>query len=204
MWREAAIKIGIGNEGAADIRPLKDLNGNTRGARFRNALLYTVRQRVPTTWQLEAELPLKEIYGLHLRPDVGTRSSDIVIFDERKRLVAMVSSKWTWRSDRGTEAAQMVPLRRYRPDVPYVLVTAEFPRLRSIARESVEDRAYCVCPEWAATALTLRELENVTDGPIRFPHLADLAAEGRRVREVLDLRDVTALVQDLNTSGRLG
>lgn len=204
LWRHAAIRNGITTDGVQDIRPPGNLNGNSRGARFKNALLYILRQHMPITWQLEGELPLEQIYGLHLRRDVGTRSSDIVAFDERKRLVVVVSSKWTWRSDRGTEAAQMVPLRRYRPDVPYVMVTAEFPRLRSIALESAEDRVYCVCPEWAAAALALRELEDCRIGPTSFPGLAELSAEAARQIEILALSDVTSLVNDVRNSGRLG
>ena len=204
LWRRAAIQAGIGADGPQDIRPVSDLNGNTRGARFKNALLYVFRTRLPSDWRIESELPLKEIYGLHLRRDVGERSSDIVVFDDRDRLVAIVSSKWTWRSDRGTEAAQMVPVRRYRPDVPYVLVTAEFPRLRSIARESVEDRAYSICPEWTAALLTLRELKDRTDGPRRFPHLDDLLREAQIISDALELEDVADLADALNTSGRVG
>jgi hypothetical protein len=204
LWRRAATRSRIGADGAQDIRPTSDLNPNTRGARFKNALLYVLRTRLPNTWRVESELPLKEIYGLHLRRDVGERSSDIVVFDDRDRLVAIVSSKWTWRSDRGTEAAQMVPVRRYRPDVPYVLVTAEFPRLRSIARESVEDRAYSICPEWAAALLTLRELKNRVDGPRRFPHLDDLLGEAQIISDALELEDMADLADALNTSGRVG
>jgi hypothetical protein len=204
LWRHAAIRNGVGADGDQDIRPPGNLNGNSRGARFKNALLYILRRHMPITWQLEGELALEQIYGLHLRRDVGTRSSDIVVFDERKRLVVVVSSKWTWRSDRGTEAAQMVPLRRYRPDVPYVMATAEFPRLRSIALESAEDRVYCVCPEWAAAALALRELRDYKTGPEKFPGLAHLLAEAERQIEILALEDVSSLVNDVRTSGRLG
>jgi hypothetical protein len=203
LWRRAAIKQGIGNEGAEDIRP-ENLPGGTRGSRFKNALLYVLRREMPRSWQVKAEIPLEQIYGLHLRRDVGTRRSDIVVFDERERLVVVVSSKWTWRSDRGTEAAQMVPLRRYRPDVPYLLVTAEFPRLRGIGRESVEDRVYSVCPTWAAAFLVLRELENPASGPIDFPRLADLETEAERLVDILELKDVAGLVDDLRNSGRLG
>ncbi|MCV7358914.1 PDDEXK family nuclease [Mycolicibacterium fluoranthenivorans] len=204
LWRRAATANSIGVHGKTDIRPPKTLQGNTRGARFKNALLYSFRLGLPSDWIIEGELPLEKIYGLHLRRDVGARSSDIVVFDERKRLVAVISSKWTWRSDRGTEAAQMVPLRRYRPDVPYVLVTSEVPRLRNIADESAEDRIYCVCPEWAAAVVTLRELGDPRVGPIKFSTLSALLTEGERLIEVLQLRDVTNLIDDLRTSGRLG
>src|ERR1700722_4221740 len=174
LWRSATISNGIGTEGITDIRPRGDLKGPSRGALFKNAVVYVLRRAMPSSWRVEPDLALEKIYGLHLRRDVGVRKSDIVVFDDRERLVAVISSKWTWRSDRGTEAAQMVPLRHYRPDVPYVLVTAEFPRLRSLERESVEDRVYNVCPVGAAAALSLRELKDYRDGPDMFPTLEDL------------------------------
>ena len=49
----------------------------------------------------------------------------------------------------------MVPLRKYRPDLPYVIVTAEFPRARTVGRESVEDSAYHLAPDWVASWLAL-------------------------------------------------
>jgi hypothetical protein len=202
LWRRGAMKYGIGNEGDEDIRP-ENLERGTRGSRFKNALLYVLRRELPH-WTVKSEIPLEQIYGLHLRRDVGTRRSDIVVFDERERLVAVVSSKWTWRSDRGTEAAQMVPLRRYRPDVPYVLVTAEFPRLRGIERESVEDRVYSVCPSWAAAALVLKELRVPALGPELFPSLTELEAEAERLTGMLELKDVAGLAEDLRNTGRLG
>lgn len=204
LWRHTASNNGVATDGANDIRPASDLSGGARGALFKNALLYVLRSQLPRTWRVEGELALESIYGLHLRRDVGKRSSDIVVFDERERLVAAVSSKWTWRTDRGTEAAQMVPLRRYRPDVPYVLVTSEFPRLQSIARESVEDRVYTVCPQWAAAALVLKELNNYKAAPEEFPTLADLRKEADLLADVLELRNVSDLVSDLTNSGRLG
>lgn len=204
LWRSAAISNGIGTEGADDIRPPGTLEGPSRGALFKNAVVYVLRRAMPELWRVEPELALEKIYGLHLRRDVGVRKSDIVVFDDRDRLVAVVSSKWTWRSDRGTEAAQMVPLRQYRPDVPYVLVTAEFPRLRSIERESVEDRVYNVCPVGVTAALALRELSDLREGPDMFPTLEDLRTEAQRVIKMLDLRDLVMLAHDIRESGRLG
>jgi hypothetical protein len=204
LWRTAAIRHGIGTDGDGDIRPTGDLNGNTRGARFKNALAYMIRRAMPDTWEIASELALEEIHGLHLRRDVGIRSSDVMVFDNRERLVAVISSKWTWRSDRGTEAAQMVPLRRYRPDVPYVLVTAEFPRLLNIARESAEDRVYYVCPAWASAAQVLRDLDDYLDGPTRFPRLADLEIATERIMDKFEFQDVVQLVRDIGSSGRRG
>jgi len=160
---------------------------------------------VPNTWEIPSrEIALEEIHGLHLRRDVGIRSSDVMVFDSRERLVAIVSSKWTWRSDRGTEAAQMFPLRRYRPDVPYVLVTAEFPRLLDIETESAEDRVYYVCPEWAAAAQVLRDLPDHTQGPTRFPKLNDLRESAERIMYKYEFQDVAQLVEDILNSGRRG
>lgn len=204
LWRNAATANGVGTDGVHDVRPPGDLERPTRGALFKNALVYVLRRAMPPTWRVEPELALEKIYGLHLRRDVGVRKSDIVVFDDRDRLVAVVSSKWTWRSDRGTEAAQMVPLRQYRPDVPYVLVTAEFPRLRNVERESVEDRVYNVCPMGVTTALALRELGNPLEGPKKFPDLAALSAEAMRVMKMLELRDLVMLAHDIRESGRLG
>ena len=203
MWHQSALARGIPATGPDDVRP-SELTGNARGARFKNAILYVLRLGLPPSWRVEGEMRLDQIYGLHLRRDVGERSSDIVVFDERDRLIAVISSKWTWRSDRGTEAAQMVPLNRYRPEVPYVVVTAEFPRMRSVARESVEDRAYSLCPEWVAAVLTLRELPVGRSGATEFPTLQSLRDESRRIEDVLALTDISGLVHDLLTSGRRG
>lgn len=203
LWRSAAAAGGISADGEYDVRPV-DLSGGTRGARFKNALLYVLRLGLPPDWKVEGELRLDKIYGLHLRRDVGGRSSDIAVFDDRDRLTAVISSKWTWRSDRGTEAAQMVPLNRYRPEVPYVLVTAEFPRMRNVARESVEDRAYHLSPQWVAAFLTLRELDVSRSAPAEFPSLQSLQEEARRIASIMALTDVSDLADDLVTSGRRG
>jgi hypothetical protein len=137
-----------------------------------------------------------------MRQNVGGRRSDIVVVDEGNRLVAVVSSKWTWRSDRGTEAAQMVPLMRYRPDVPYALVTAEFPRASTVARESIEDRAYHVCPDWVGAWLAINHLAN--DSPRgAWPTLAALRSEGERLAETIGLPGLGDLVNDLTNSGTI-
>ena len=152
LWRRAALAVGLDNDWVA-----RGLGGNSRGARFRADLQSFLTASLPD-WSFPHERPLDTIYGLHLRQDVGQRSSDILALDDgepRRRLMAVISSKWSWRSDRGTEAAQMVPLRKYRPDLPYVIVTAEFPRARIVGRESVEDSAYHLAPEWVAAWLAL-------------------------------------------------
>ena len=143
---------------------------------------------------------MTSIRGLHMRRGVGGRKSDIVVIDDGGRLVAVISSKWTWRSDRGTEAAQMVPLRQFRPDIPYTLVTAEFSRAKVVARESVEDRTYHLCPAWVGAWLAVGR----SDEPrTEFPTLDDLEAEGRSVIDNLGLSGLPDLLRDLEDSGTI-
>lgn len=179
-----------------------DITGNTRGARLKHILVHVLSKELPDGWTVLPEVPLTHIRGLHMRKDVSGRKSDIIVLDEDRRLVAVISSKWTWRSDRGTEAAQMVPLKQYRPDVPYALVTAEFPRATSIARESVEDRTYHVCPDWVAAWLAI----NAPAPRVRhdnWPDLDAVAAAGRLIRESLFLEGLDGLVTDLSASGSI-
>ena len=146
------------------------------------------------------EVKLTTIRGLHMRRGVGGRSSDIVVLDPGNRLVAVVSSKWTWRSDRGTEAAQMVPLRQYRPDVPYTLVTSEFPRARSVAQESIEDRSYHLCPGWVGAWEATRRADNPR---VEYPSLVDLRDEGSDIALNIGLRDLDDLISDLSEAGTI-
>jgi hypothetical protein len=197
LWTESAMTYGID----LGTRPL-NLGGNTRGARFKDLLVYVLQQRLPDGWRVEPEVLLTNIRGLHMRKTVGGRRSDIVVVDEGNRLVAVVSSKWTWRSDRGTEAAQMVPLMRYRPDVPYALVTAEFPRASTVGRESIEDRAYHVCPDWVGAWLAVNRL--ATGAPrVAWPTLAALRSEGERLAEAIGMPGLHNLVEDLTNSGTI-
>ena len=88
----------------------------------------------------------------------------------------IVSSKWTWRSDRGTEGAQILFLKRYRPDVPYVLVTNEFMRAAVVAQESVEDAAFFMCPRWIGANVAVQTAVTSGADPVtEFPRLTDLA-----------------------------
>ncbi|SPT60523.1 hypothetical protein [Actinomadura madurae] len=193
LWAQAARLAHID----FNIRP-SALSGNTRGALFRDILVYFLQERLPTGWRVHHEVPLKSIRGMHMRKNVGSRRSDIVVVDGGQRLVTVISSKWTWRSDRGTEAAQMVLLSRYRPDVPYALATAEFPRVPNVAQESIEDRVYHICPEWAGAWYSV----NRTKTPRKnWPQLEDLAAEGEAVAAALDLASLHALADDLIASG---
>ncbi len=178
-----------------------DQSGGTRGALFRDLLIYFLQRSLPDGWQVRHEVPLTHIRGLHMRRDVGDRKSDILIIDSGHRLVAALSSKWTWRSDRGTEAAQMVPLTRYRPDVPYAMATAEFPRAANVARESIEDRTYHLCPGWAGAWMVVNELPPGASARDRWPDLASLRREGHSSAEALALHGLEVLVRDLKNSG---
>lgn len=128
---------------------------------------------MPDGWSIRPELRLDTIRGLHLRRDVGERQSDIAVLDAEGGFMAMISSKWTWRSDRGTEAAQIIALRRYRPDIPYLLVTTEFPRAPSLVRESVEDLVFHTCPGWVGAWTILYGLP-LGEARRQHPDLDDL------------------------------
>jgi hypothetical protein len=181
-------------------RPPK-LSSNTRGALFRDFLIYFLQCSLPHNWKVRHEVPLTHIRGLHMRRGVSDRKSDILIIDDGDRLVAALSSKWSWRSDRGTEAAQMVPLTRYRPDIPYALATAEFPRAARVARESVEDRTYHLCPGWVGSWMAVNELPAGVSPLERWPSLEVLRQEGVSRAQTLALNGLDTLVDDLRNSG---
>ncbi|WP_369033494.1 hypothetical protein [Streptomyces adonidis] len=190
----------IGSRGIKLERPI-DLKPGTRGTLFRDFLIYFLQRSLPDGWKVRHEVPLTHIRGLHMRRDVSGRKSDILIIDDGGRLVAALSSKWSWRSDRGTEAAQMVPLTRYRPDIPYALATAEFPRAPKVARESVEDRTYHLCPGWVGSWMAVNELPAGASSQERWPDLESLRKEGVARAETLTLNGLDALVIDLRESG---
>ncbi|MET8827481.1 hypothetical protein ABZX40_22970 [Streptomyces sp. NPDC004610] len=195
LWQQATASRGIVLERPAILSP------NTRGARFRDFLIYFLQRSLPDGWKVRHEVPLTHIRGLHMRRDVGRRKSDILIIDEGDRLIAALSSKWSWRSDRGTEAAQMVPLTRYRPDVPYALATAEFPRAGSVAQESVEDRTYHLCPTWVGAWALVNELPPGASPKDQWPDLASLRRDGVVRARAMTLNGLDKLVEDLHTSG---
>lgn len=179
-------------------RLVRCTSGGTRGAAFKHGVAQFIADRLGPDWEVRTELPLDRIYGLHMRRDVGKRGSDVAVLGPLappvKRLFAVISCKASWRSDRGTEAAQMVPLRRYRPDVPYAMVTAEFPRVTNLSSESVEDRIYHPVPKlWAAWAAYK---EAWTSGsPVQS--LARLEVEAERTLSALQLDDLDTLISDL-------
>jgi hypothetical protein len=196
LWKSAASTAGV----PVRLRP-GELSGNARGANFKDFLVATLQSGLPAGWRVEPEARLTSIRGLHMRKDVGGRSSDIVVIDDGNRLVAIVSSKWTWRSDRGTEAAQMVPLMRYRPDVPYALVTAEFPRAGTVSRESIEDRAYHLCPTWVGA---WQAIYGAGGNPrTLWPDLQSLHEAGRVWAAAAGLPDLVQLTHDLRDSGTI-
>lgn len=198
LWTESAARHRID----LSTRDTK-LNGGTRGSRFKDIIVHCLRKQLPSDWRVEPEVKLSSIRGLHMRQNLTNRKSDIVVIDEGRRLVAVISSKWTWRSDRGTEAAQMVPLTRHRPDIPYALVTAEFPRAKTVARESIEDMSYHLCPDWVGSWLAIESLPDGEQPRDRWPTLRDLAEEGRIMATMLGLSGMDGLVKDLKASGEI-
>jgi hypothetical protein len=200
LWRRTAQRCGI----LDDIRPAA-LTGGARGARFKNAVVYFAGKGLPAGWSVRPELRLDTIRGLHLRRDVGERQSDIAVLDPDGGFMAMISSKWTWRSDRGTEAAQIIAVRRYRPDIPYLLVTSEFPRAPSLVRESVEDLVFHTCPGWVGAWTILYRLP-LGEARREHPDLDDLYEEGLRAAGPLGIGilDLVDLPHQLGRSGRVG
>lgn len=195
LWTHVVTTRGIAVDRPVELHPI------TRGARFRDLLIYFLQCSLPPGWKVRHEVPLTHIRGLHMRRDVGGRKSDILIIDDGGRLVAALSSKWSWRSDRGTEAAQMVPLTRYRPDVPYALATAEFPRAEKVARESIEDRTYHLCPGWVGSWMAVNELPAGVSPLEYWPNLEALRQAGISRAQTLALNGLDTLVKDLLNSG---
>jgi uncharacterized membrane protein len=195
LWKRAANSVGI-DESDRDLT-LGPSDGGTRGARFKQAIIETLRTALPTGWDVLPEVPLAQIRGLHLRQDVGGRKSDIVVVKDQM-LAGIVSSKWTWRSDRGTEAAQVLFLKRYRPDVPYVLVTNEFLRAAVVAQESVEDAAFFLCPRWIGATIAVQTVLS-SGGQLRteFPRLSHLAERADEIARAMLLHDAYDLVERL-------
>lgn len=194
LWAQRANAHGVA---LADIETsYGPKSQNERGSRFRRAVALWLCQMLQPEWDVPIEIPLPRILGLHLRretmprptlPGMGgkikERSADIGIVDADQRLIALVSSKWSWRSDRGSEAAQMVLLNRYRPEVPYVLVTAEFPRAAEIVAKSVEDRVFHLSPALLGAWLVTQTTEY---SGRYWPRLSGLTRAGQEIAK--DLR----------------
>jgi hypothetical protein len=175
--------------------------GAARGSRLDNGVSYYLQRLIPNGWRVERSVMINSIYGLHLRSDVVGRKADIVILDSTSRVMALVSSKFTWRSDRGTEAAQMVYVQRYRPDLPYALVTAEFPRAVDLAHESVEDIAIHLCSSWVAA---WRATQNLADPGGSYPTLVALEQAAATVDRAYALPSIPHAVENLKAAARYG
>lgn len=192
LWREAATNVGI-----TPVAVVTGLDGGTRGARFRDCIVHALSKKLGTDWTIDSERPLASVFGLHLRRDVGNRETDVVVV-KGDRLIALVSSKWSWRSDRGTEGAQIARLRKYRPDIPYVSVTSEFVRAPVVVRESDEDQVYFLAPEWIGAWLAVNQaVSNGSNARTDFPAISDLKTEGTSVASLLGLKALEDLLADL-------
>lgn len=192
LWLDAASVTGV-----APTAIESGLSGGKRGAQFRDIIAHILRETLGTGWTVASERPLASVFGLHLRRDVGGRETDVVVI-HGNRLITMLSSKWTWRSDRGTEGAQIARLRKYRPDIPYVSVTSEFPRASRVARESDEDQVYFLAPQWIGSWLAVNQAISDGSNPRDdFPSLQDLKTEGTSIASLLGLRSMDDLLADL-------
>ena len=73
LWRSTARRVGVLDRVMAD----PALTGNSRGARFKKSIRTYLGAALPG-WEFPDEQPLRGIFGLHLRRDVGLRSSDLL------------------------------------------------------------------------------------------------------------------------------
>jgi hypothetical protein len=199
-WSRIASQHGLSTDdidvGLTALGPNKA--GQARGARFGAALAYFLELALPG-WRIETGVNIRDVFGLHLRHDVVKRSADIVVIGPQGKIMAFVSSKFSWRSDRGTEAAQMVFLQRYRPDLPYVLVTSEFPRaLGDVTNESIEDQAFHLGRDWVGAWQLTQELPDAGSSLTSLNEL--LTAGTDRVGDVLPGLD--GLVGGLKSAAR--
>jgi len=171
-----------------------------RGTPLKHGIGQFVADHLDDGWDVLPEIQLRRVYGLHMRKDVADRSTDIsVIGPPNRRLYAIISSKASWRSDRGTEAAQLIPLRRYRPDVPYAVVTGEFPRVETLIRESPEDRVYHLAPEcWSVWKVV--QSTPLTEA---VPRLPDLLHAGDQILRAIELNGLNTLVENLRDAGEV-
>jgi hypothetical protein len=177
LWGAAAFKRGMTMDDIDQkLSTLPQSGSAARGARWNGGIAYYLELALPG-WRVETQVNIRDVFGLHLRSDVVSRKADAVVISPQGKIMAFVSAKYSWRSDRGTEAAQMVFLQRYRPDLPYVLVTAEFPRaLSEITTESIEDQAFHLCGDWVGAWAVTQELPDPGDA---LPTLAELRNAGQ-------------------------
>lgn len=199
LWAADAIPRGIEmTDIDLTLSPLVGAGGARRGARWNTGVAYYLELALPE-WTVETQVPIRDVFGLHLRDDVVNRKADIVLISNRGKIMAFVSAKYSWRSDRGTEAAQMVFLQRYRPDLPYVVATAEFPRALAISHETIEDQAFHLCGDWVGAWEVARELPNAGDA---LPTLDQLREAGHRRVPKGDLLGLHDLVRAVETAAQ--
>jgi hypothetical protein len=200
LWGAAAFPRGL-TMGDIDLSlsTLPQSGSAARGARWNGGLAYYLELAL-AGWRVETQVNIRDVFGLHLRSDVVSRSADAVVISPQGKIMAFVSAKYSWRSDRGTEAAQMVFLQRYRPDLPYVLVTAEFPRaLSEITTESIEDQAFHLCGDWVGAWAVTQELPDPGEA---LPTLAELRKAGRERVPENTLLGLEALSKALGTAAQ--
>ena len=200
LWMSDAGAAGISTTDIdIDLSIQSQSGGGARGARWNAALGYYLELALPS-WRIETQVNIRDIFGLHLRSDVVSRDADVVVISPSGKVMVLVSAKFSWRSDRGTEAAQMVFLQRYRPDLPYVLITAEFPRaLTEITTGSIEDQSFHLCGEWVgAWAAT----QQISDPDEIFPDLMSLKEAGRLAVPAGTLLGLDSLSKKLEAAAR--
>lgn len=93
----------------------------------------------------------------------------------------------------------MVFLQRYRPDLPYVLATAEFPRALEISHESIEDQAFHLCGDWVGAWKVTQELPDAGDA---LPTLVELRDAGQKRVPDGSLLGLHELVRAVGTAAR--
>jgi hypothetical protein len=200
LWSESAFSVGMTTNDIDDALSRQAQAGaNARGARWNGGMAYYLELRL-AGWRVETQVSIRDVFGLHLRSDVVQRKADAVVVTPGGKVMAFVSAKFSWRSDRGTEAAQMVFLQRYRPDLPYVLVTAEFPRaLTEIGTESIEDQAFHLSGPWVGAWAVTQELP---DAGSALPSLVELRDAGRDRVPPNTLLGLDNLVEALGTAAQ--
>jgi len=199
LWAADAIPLGIAmTDIDLVLSTLSQSGAAPRGARWNTGLAYYLELALPG-WRVETQVNIRDVFGLHLRSDVVSRSADAVLISPGGKIMAFLSAKYSWRSDRGTEAAQMVFLQRYRPDLPYVLATAEFPRALEISHESIEDQAFHLCGDWVGAWKVTQELPDAGDA---LPTLVELRDAGQKRVPDGSLLGLHELVRAVGTAAR--
>lgn len=202
LWAKAASGCGITTSDIDLGLTAKGANaaGQARGARFNGALAYYLEKSLPG-WRIETQVSIRDVFGLHLRSDVVRRSADVAIVTPSGRVMAFLSAKYSWRSDRGTEAAlKWCSCSATAQDLPYVLLTAEFPRaLGDLVNESIEDEVFHLCAAWVGAWSRAQTMADVGSA---LPTLADLGKAGRDAVPTGRLAGFDSVVKALSTAAR--